>query len=230
MKNTYELAIVDDTAAGMTTVVPFREGTVSIGRELGNAIQLTERNISRHHARLVRAGDQVGVEDLGSYTGVRVNGQRIVGSAAIAEGDRVQIGDYILALRRVAVAQSRHDRLVAIAADVRTAPAADNHLAVVGEQRSAAQDGEGERRPARALLHRRVKWEANAWAWALMGMLTIALLCWVGYYQRAAVHGVQGRAAAPASAARQREALRSLSGYRVGPTRGACCLLPIMVQ
>jgi predicted component of type VI protein secretion system len=100
MQSTYELVIED---AGMTTVVPLLQDELLIGRTPGSHILLTERNVSRRHARLRTQGDCVGIEDLDSYTGVLVNGQRIAGPAALADGDQVQIGDYRMALRRVAV-------------------------------------------------------------------------------------------------------------------------------
>lgn len=100
MLSTYELLIEEDDPA-MKRVVPLDRPAISIGRKPGNSILLGERNVSRHHARLVREGDAVEIEDLNSYTGVLLNGQRISGRAPLQEGDRVQIGDYRLALRRV---------------------------------------------------------------------------------------------------------------------------------
>ena len=38
------------------------------------------------------------VQDLDSYNGVRVNGNRIVGQCKLAADDTIQIGDYLLAL------------------------------------------------------------------------------------------------------------------------------------
>ena len=38
------------------------------------------------------------VQDLDSYNGVRVNGNRIVGQCNLAADDTIQIGDYLLAL------------------------------------------------------------------------------------------------------------------------------------
>jgi pSer/pThr/pTyr-binding forkhead associated (FHA) protein/TolA-binding protein len=91
-----KLIIVDDE--GRRTIVPFVRQEITIGRQEGNTIRLTERNVSRHHARLLRQNGAVVVEDLGSYNGVRVNGARIEGVAAVGTGDRVQIGDYELAI------------------------------------------------------------------------------------------------------------------------------------
>lgn len=94
-----KLIIEDDE--GRKTVVPLvqEEMEITIGRQEDNAIRLTERNVSRKHARLTRRKSDVFIEDLGSYCGVKVNGQRIQGTTRIALGDVFQIGDYDLGLQ-----------------------------------------------------------------------------------------------------------------------------------
>jgi pSer/pThr/pTyr-binding forkhead associated (FHA) protein len=99
-----KLIIEDDE--GHKTVVPFVRDEITIGREEGNTIRLTERNVSRRHARLVRQNGHVLVEDLGSYNGIRINGEKIQGQVPIHDGDLIQIGDYDLALQNDAVAAS----------------------------------------------------------------------------------------------------------------------------
>src|ERR1700745_4366894 len=103
----YKLIIEDDE--GKTTVVPLIRDEITIGRKEGNTIRLTERNVSRKHAKLLKANGAVYIEDIQSYNGIKVNGERIAGRAPIAEGDRIQIGDYQLALKldRAAVEESR---------------------------------------------------------------------------------------------------------------------------
>src|SRR5579883_292710 len=93
----YKLIIEDDE--GKTTVVHLIRDELTIGRKEGNMVRLTERNVSRRHAKLVRSNGAVYIEDLQSYNGIKVNGDRIAGRAPIAEGDRIQIGDYQLALK-----------------------------------------------------------------------------------------------------------------------------------
>jgi pSer/pThr/pTyr-binding forkhead associated (FHA) protein len=93
----FKLTIEDDE--GKTTVVPLARDEMTIGRMEGNTIRLTERNVSRRHARLVRQNGALFIEDLSSFTGVRVNGAKIASPTALREGDEVQIGDYRLALR-----------------------------------------------------------------------------------------------------------------------------------
>ena len=43
------LIIEDDE--GATTIVPLGKESITIGRQQGNTIQLTEKNVSRTHAR-----------------------------------------------------------------------------------------------------------------------------------------------------------------------------------
>src|SRR3954465_11699977 len=93
----YKLIIEDDE--GKTTVVPLIRAEITIGRKEGNTIRLTERNVSRRHAKLLKSNGTVFIEDLTSYNGIKVNGDRIAGRAPVNEGDRVQIGDYQLALK-----------------------------------------------------------------------------------------------------------------------------------
>ena len=93
----HKLIIEDDE--GRATVVPLIRDELTIGRMEGNAIRLTERNVSRRHARLFRQGDALYVEDLGSYTGVRINGARIDRPTALCDGDHLTIGDYKLGIR-----------------------------------------------------------------------------------------------------------------------------------
>lgn len=94
-----KLIIEDDE--GRKTVVPLvqEEMEITIGRQEDNTIRLTERNVSRKHARLTRRKSDFFIEDLGSYCGIKVNGQRIRGTTRLAVGDVFQIGDYDLGLQ-----------------------------------------------------------------------------------------------------------------------------------
>ncbi len=95
------LVIEDDE--GKQTVVPLIRDEITIGRQEGNTIRLTERNVSRRHARLLRmgAGDDITVivEDLDSYNGIKLNGERVTQKCTMRPGDLIQIGDYALALQ-----------------------------------------------------------------------------------------------------------------------------------
>jgi pSer/pThr/pTyr-binding forkhead associated (FHA) protein len=93
----FKLVISDDE--GKQTVVPLVRDEITVGRKEGNTIRLTERNVSRRHARLVKANGKFVIEDLQSYNGVRVNGQRIGAETPLGPGDQITIGDYQLLLQ-----------------------------------------------------------------------------------------------------------------------------------
>ena len=104
----FKLLIADDE--GKTTVVPLVRDEITIGRKEGNTIRLTERNISRKHAKLRRSNGAFMLEDLSSYNGVKVNGKKIAAEYALKPGDQVLIGDYQLALQLEGDAQTTPDQ------------------------------------------------------------------------------------------------------------------------
>jgi ABC transport system ATP-binding/permease protein len=93
----HKLTIEDDE--GKTVVVPLIRDEITVGRQEGNSIRLTERNISRRHARFFRQSGTLFVEDMGSFNGVKVNGGRVVAPTSLKDGDLVIIGDYKLTVR-----------------------------------------------------------------------------------------------------------------------------------
>lgn len=96
----YRLLIEDDE--GRTTIVPLIRNQINIGREEGNTIRLTERNVSRRHARLALKDGKILIEDLQSYNGVWLNGDRIQGTKPVQPGDLLEIGDYHLSIQEEA--------------------------------------------------------------------------------------------------------------------------------
>jgi pSer/pThr/pTyr-binding forkhead associated (FHA) protein len=93
----WKLCVVDDESN--RTVVKLVRGDYSVGRAEDSTIRLTERNISRAHARIFRDGDdEWQIEDKGSYTGSFVNGERVSGRRTLKHGDTIQLGDYRLEL------------------------------------------------------------------------------------------------------------------------------------
>ncbi len=81
---------------GATTVVPLLRDEITIGRKEGNTIRLTERNISRTHAHLLKQNGVYKLRDLDSYNGVTINGRRVQGESDVNTGDQIQIGDYTI--------------------------------------------------------------------------------------------------------------------------------------
>ncbi len=97
MGDPFKLIIEDDE--GKRNVVPVDLGEVNVGRVETNAIRLNERNVSRSHMRLVKENGNVVAEDLNSYNGVFINGDRITQRQMIHEGDLIRVGDFHLELR-----------------------------------------------------------------------------------------------------------------------------------
>src|SRR5512143_2677526 len=93
------MKLVIEDEAGTRSIVPFAGEPIVVGRAPeGVTFRLTDRNVSRRHARFVLQNGSAFVEDLGSLLGTRVNGERIAGKRRLREGDLVQIGDYDLAV------------------------------------------------------------------------------------------------------------------------------------
>jgi predicted component of type VI protein secretion system len=92
-----KLLIQDD--AGHQTLVPLVKQEITIGRKPGNAVRLTERNVSRRHARLSHNNGSILLEDLDSSNGTQVNGKKLQGRVTLQVGDHVRIGDYDLSIR-----------------------------------------------------------------------------------------------------------------------------------
>lgn len=89
----WKLTIEDDE--GKKTFLPLGRDEYTVGRDEGNTVRLTDRNVSRRHATLkknVDAGWRI--IDLDSYNGCFVNGQRVAGEAKLTNQDLIQLGDY----------------------------------------------------------------------------------------------------------------------------------------
>ncbi|MEV2242945.1 DUF1707 and FHA domain-containing protein [Streptomyces sp. NPDC049970] len=63
-----------------------------IGRDPGNGLRLSHETVSRLHAELSAHGSRWILRDLGSTNGTCVNGQRVVGSVGVRDGDQVSFG------------------------------------------------------------------------------------------------------------------------------------------
>src|SRR5205823_1541923 len=92
-----KLIIEDDE--GRKTVIPVVRDEITIGRNDANIVRLTEKNVSRKHGRILREAGHFYVEDLDSFTGIRVNGEKIHGKQLVREGDLIQISEYDISLQ-----------------------------------------------------------------------------------------------------------------------------------
>jgi pSer/pThr/pTyr-binding forkhead associated (FHA) protein/tetratricopeptide (TPR) repeat protein len=92
----FTLSVEDDQ--GRKTELQFNPPGLTIGRAKENQLRLNERNVSRKHARINAANGTIFIEDLDSYNGVKVNGDRINGKANLYLGDHIQLGDFRLSI------------------------------------------------------------------------------------------------------------------------------------
>ncbi len=66
----------------------------TVGRHPNSDIFLDDITVSRHHAKLLKVDGQVRVEDQGSLNGTYVNRTLVDHSAALRNGDEVQVGKF----------------------------------------------------------------------------------------------------------------------------------------
>ena len=71
------------------------QDVTTLGRDITNDIVINDRETSRHHLRLLRTGDSMNVEDLGSTNGTFVNGKRVSGVTALQNGDMIGLGETV---------------------------------------------------------------------------------------------------------------------------------------
>jgi len=83
------LRVVEGQDAGME--FPLRLGSSTIGRAPECEVRLSDRSVSKEHARII-VGSRIEVVDLGSSNGVVVGGVR-VSRIAVAVGDVIELGD-----------------------------------------------------------------------------------------------------------------------------------------
>jgi hypothetical protein len=74
---------------------PLDHDRMTIGRRPDSDVFLDDVTVSRDHALIVRRGEELHLDDLGSLNGTYVNRRRIE-SHHLADGDELQIGKYKL--------------------------------------------------------------------------------------------------------------------------------------
>lgn len=85
------------SAQGEGRPVPLPAEGLGVGREADNGLALEDTGISRHHARITRAGGAWVLEDLGSANGTWI-GQERVQRRILQPGEAVRLGATILVL------------------------------------------------------------------------------------------------------------------------------------
>ncbi|MDO5736311.1 MAG: FHA domain-containing protein [Propionibacteriaceae bacterium] len=68
--------------------------STSVGRHPASDIFLDDITVSRHHAKFVRKGGHLQVEDQGSLNGTYVNRKIVQEPVVLRQGDEIQIGKF----------------------------------------------------------------------------------------------------------------------------------------
>ena len=124
--------LVIEDESGNQTVVPVDRDEITIGRLEGNSIRLTERNVSRRHARLLREGGQLFFENISARYGTKKNGETIGVREGFLVGDVFLVGDYRFYIQAAKAPQPQ--RTPAVEPPVNPEPTA----VIRGEQAGAA--------------------------------------------------------------------------------------------
>jgi pSer/pThr/pTyr-binding forkhead associated (FHA) protein len=90
------LEIVEGKGGGRQVTL---SGAVEIGRDSSTTLPLDDKQVSRHHARILEQGGVAVVEDLGSTNGTHVNEHPVEGPRELRPGDRVRVGTTVIELR-----------------------------------------------------------------------------------------------------------------------------------
>ena len=84
---------------GYSVEVP--HGDTVVGRHVTCALRFNDSSVSRKHARFMRVGNDVFVEDLGSTNGTLLNGKLLLERTRLADRDTIEVGGFCLELRVV---------------------------------------------------------------------------------------------------------------------------------
>jgi putative peptide zinc metalloprotease protein len=98
-------------------------GVITIGRAEGSAVRLTDRSVSRRHARILAGGGTPILEDVGSSHGTLLDGRPLSGPGALHDGATIGVGDLVLRVERArAAAEAGRTVVVPAGAALAAAP------------------------------------------------------------------------------------------------------------
>lgn len=200
------LEIVEGESAGTTFAL---SQPLEVGRTEGLGIVLEDGEVSRRHARISPSNGTVVVEDLGSRNGSFVNEQPIDGPREIRPGDRVRCGLTVFELRSAQDVQRGASGVIPMPQITRLnqgvlAPVQERDLPqpapepqapgfkVTETEPAYVPGGGADLQPAgadegaqyervTALRDPRVKHKTSVAAFALLGLVALALLVFFGF-------------------------------------------------
>lgn len=81
---------------GLDRRADIHDAPVLIGRSHEADFTILHNSVSRQHCRILRDGTHCRIEDLGATNPTRINGRKLEGSAELADGDQITVGESIL--------------------------------------------------------------------------------------------------------------------------------------
>ncbi len=93
MNNNSQLVMSQGPQPGQTFTLD--QHLLTVGRDPSSDIVINDPQVSRQHARIMRRGSLMVIEDLGSTNGTFVNGMRLTVPHTLANGDVVGLGDVV---------------------------------------------------------------------------------------------------------------------------------------
>jgi DNA-binding winged helix-turn-helix (wHTH) protein len=79
--------------------IPIDGGEHILGRAPDASVWVDAPGVSRHHARLVLAGQEATVEDLGSKNGTFVGNELVTSPRRLNDGDQIRLGQVVITFR-----------------------------------------------------------------------------------------------------------------------------------
>ena len=87
---------LDNAGPFLTDPSGFEHRLTSLSATIGRAVEcdivIASKSVSREHTRIRRDGRRWFVDDLGSTNGTWLNGERVIGSLALQDGDSLEVG------------------------------------------------------------------------------------------------------------------------------------------
>ncbi len=132
-----KLIVID--SKGNQTHFPFEKDILTIGKSNENDLILNKAEVSRRHCRIVKDKSGYRLEDLDSANGVFLEGTRIQGTAPLANGANIGVGDYLIVFKDDGATGVVSSRAASTKTDRPAPPPPDTRATGVAEKRARTE-------------------------------------------------------------------------------------------